>query len=71
MTALFTVTCRARPLAVVCAESPDEAIARTRELVARRWRAELGVDFDVRAADEAETVTWLCRRDDLLLPRID
>lgn len=46
-TVLFTVTCRTRPLAVVHAESPKEAIMRARELVARRWRAELGVDLDV------------------------
>ena len=68
MSALFTVTCRARPLAVVRAESPDDAIARARDLVARRWRAELGNDLAAREPDDGEMVDWLRCRDDLLLP---
>jgi hypothetical protein len=68
VSALFTVTCRSRALAVVRAESPDAAIERARELVARRWRAELD-ELGVREPDDGETVDWLRCRDDLLLPR--
>jgi hypothetical protein len=56
-------------LAVVRAEGPDDAIERARELVARRWRAELGNDLAVREPEDAEMVDWLRCRDDLLLPR--
>lgn len=68
MTALFTVTCRSRALAVVRADGPDDAIARARGLVARRWRAELGDELAAREPDDGEIVDWLRRRDDLLLP---
>jgi hypothetical protein len=69
VTALFTVTCRSRALAVVRAEGPGEAIERARGLVARSWRAELDDELGVREPDDGEIVDWLRRRDDLLLPR--
>jgi hypothetical protein len=68
VTALFTVTCRSRPLAVVQAASPADAIERARGLVARSWRAELEDALGVREPDDGEVVDWLRRRDDLLLP---
>jgi hypothetical protein len=68
VTALFTVTCRSRALAVVRARTPDEAIERARDLVARRWRAELEQDLAVREPDDGEMVGWLRCREDLLLP---
>jgi hypothetical protein len=68
VTALFTVTCRSRALAVVRAATPDEAIERARDLVARQWRAELGHDLAVREPSDGEMVGWLRCRDDVLLP---
>jgi hypothetical protein len=70
VTALFTVTCRLRPLAVVEAASPQDAIERARGLVARSWRAELEDELGVREPDDGEVVDWLRQRDDLLLPRV-
>jgi hypothetical protein len=70
VTALFTVTCRSRALAIVQAANPQDAVARARGLVARSWHAELGDELGVREPDEGEVVDWLRRRDDLLLPGV-
>ena len=71
MTTLFTVTCRSRPLAIVQAVNPQDAVARARGLVARSWNAELEDELGVREPDEGEVVDWLRRRNDLLLPGAD
>jgi hypothetical protein len=69
MTAVFTVTCRSRPLAVLRAASADDAIERARELVALRWRMEIVEDvLETREPNDGEMVGWLHRRDDILLP---
>jgi hypothetical protein len=56
---------------VVRAKNRDDAIERARDLVAQRWRAELGDDLELaaREPDDGETVNWLRDRNDLLLPR--
>lgn len=63
---IFTVTYQDRPLAVVRARYPEEAIESARDM-ADAALLRFGEDLDTREPDDGEMVGWLERRDDYLL----
>ena len=65
---IFTVTHRERPVAVVRARRPEEAIEVARDM-AEIAAVRLPQDeaYHAREPDDAEMVGWLERRDDYLL----
>lgn len=66
---IYTVTHHDRPIAVVRARHPSEAIETAQELAWDEARATLpsGDELDARDPSDAEMVGWLERRDDFLL----
>jgi hypothetical protein len=65
---IFTVMHHERPLAVVRARHPDDAIEAARELAWYEAHLRLADDdFETREPDDAEMVRWLEMRDDIVL----
>jgi hypothetical protein len=66
---IYTVTHHERPLAVVRARHPSEAIETAQELAWDTAKMSLpsGDELDARDPNDAEMVGWLERRDDFLL----
>ena len=67
---IFTVMHHERPLAVVRARHPDDAIEAARELAWYEGSQRItDDDFGTREPDDAEMVGWLERRDDYLIEK--
>jgi hypothetical protein len=66
---IYTVTHHDRPLAVVRARHPNEAIETAQELAWEEAKLSLpaGDELDARDPNDGEMVGWLERRDDFLL----
>jgi hypothetical protein len=66
---IYTVTHHDRPIAVVRARHPSEAIETAQELAWDEAQMTLpsGDELDARDPNDAEMVGWLERRDDFLL----
>jgi hypothetical protein len=61
---IYTVTCRGRPLAVVRASDPGEAMGAALDMASGFLPPQT---LDTREPSDAEMVQWLERRDDFLL----
>jgi hypothetical protein len=66
---VMTVTCDARPFAVLRALGADEAVSEARAMAGPDRLAELGADarFDAREPTDGEMIGWLRRREPYLL----